>query len=313
MAAGQSKARIEGLLAAAGRGPNRKLGQHFLTDLNLMRLLVETAGVCEQDAVLEVGTGTGSLTEMLAEQAGRVVTVEVDAVLAGVAQAAVREDVGEMAGKVRWVVGDVLAGKHRVSEEVLAALGETVKEVHRETGGRYKLVANLPYVVSAPLMINLLEGELVCEGMWVTVQTEVAERMVAGPGGHHYGTLSILLQAMGEIRIFRKAAPPAFWPMPNVQSSMVSWVRDEEKAAGIASLGRLKQVVEMLLGHRRKTVKANLRLAAEGEAAAELLEEAGIEPGERGEMLGWQKYVALANLLEAKRENCFDTDSTDLH
>src|SRR5262245_37066893 len=155
-----------------------KLGQNFLIDLNLLDLVVRTAELDRSDAVLEVGTGTGSLTAKLAEQAGVVVTVEIDKTLQPVA----KQVVGERPN-VRFVFGDALAGKNDLNPEMLAAWDEaaaTAKSTRR------KLVANLPYVIATPLVTNLLIARTDIERMVVMVQWEICERMRATPGTKDY-------------------------------------------------------------------------------------------------------------------------------
>ncbi len=169
----QTKRHIERLLARAGVTPNKRLGQHFLIDLNLMRLLIGAAHINRDDVILEVGCGTGSYTEGLAKAAGEVVAVEYDSKLAEIARAELKE-----AQNVTIINADVLENKNTICHEVAAA----VEDAHARLGGSFRLVANLPYNVAAPVMMNLTTGPLVTDSMCVTVQKEVGDRMVAGPG-----------------------------------------------------------------------------------------------------------------------------------
>jgi len=286
----QTKQQIEALLAGAGLAPERRLGQHFLIDGNLMRLLVEEAGLTDGQTVLEVGAGTGSLTGLLAEAVGpggRVVAVEIDHRLAAIAGEQLRGY-----ANVRLLCWDVLARKSALEPAVVEAL----REASQQGAGEIVLVANLPYQASAPLMMNLLGGSPTCTAMTVTVQAELAERMTAAAGTKAYGTLGILLQATGEVRRLRTVGPTAFWPMPNVYSAIISWRRDEGKCRQIAEWSSLKRVVEMLLQHRRKTIQSCLHLAAAGPEAGALLQRAGIDGAARGETLAPEQFVALANL-----------------
>ena len=186
----QTKNEIRQLLTSAGVAPNRRFGQHFLVDLNLMRLAVDAAGISEGDIVLEVGCGTGSLTSALAERAGRVVTVEIDPTLAQIARGQLAE-----ARNVTLVQADALSSKGAFAPAVVAALTEPGKP----PGGRLLLVANLPYDAASAVMINLVKGPLIADAMLVTVQKEVADRMAAGPSGKDYGSLSIFLGATGTV------------------------------------------------------------------------------------------------------------------
>ena len=175
----QTKRQIQELLSAAGVSPNRRLGQHFLVDLNLMRLLVDSAQIGPHDVALEIGTGTGSLTEALAEQAGHVVTVELDPTLAGIAQSRLeRADNGQI------VNADVLSGKGSINPAVTEAVTQAQARLTEKgpqgpkgqtaASGRLLLVSNLPYDVGSSVMINLVKGPLLADAMFVTVQREVA-------------------------------------------------------------------------------------------------------------------------------------------
>ena len=290
----QTKQQIERLLASAGVGPNKRLGQHFLIDLNLMQLLLDAAHIHPTDTVLEVGCGTGSFTEALSEVAGRVVAVEYDPVLARIARRQLEESYN-----VTIIEGDVLESKSRLNREVVAALEESVGEL----GGKMLLVANLPYSVGLPVIVDLIAGgagEVVCDAMHVTVQKEVADRMVAGPGSRDYGMVSVLMAATGKVQMIRKLKPTVFWPRPEVDSAMVSYQRLPEKADQIKDMGLLQEVVSLFMGHRRKMLKACVRFA-EGRLAqvhhwADVFERAFVEPQLRPEELSAENYISIANL-----------------
>jgi 16S rRNA (adenine1518-N6/adenine1519-N6)-dimethyltransferase len=288
----QTKRHIQQLLSSAGVSANRRLGQHFLIDLNLMRLLVDSANVRPDDVVLEVGCGTGSLTEALAERAGRVIAVELDRNLAAIAE----EQLAEM-DHVELVNADILEGKHTLARMVTNALAGARKTCP----GRVLLIANLPYSVAAPVMMNLVTGPIVADGMYVTVQKEVARRMAAGPGSDDYGTLSILLNATGDLQTIRMLKPAVFWPRPQVDSAMVAFVRSPEKAGRIAKMARFTETVHFFMGHRRKTLLACTRLAREHFAGIadwpEIFEHCRIDPKKRPEQLADDDYIALANHL----------------
>ena len=149
-------------------------GQNFLTDLNLLRLLAETADLSPDDVVLEVGTGTGSLTSLIAERAAAVVTVEIDPQLHQLAS----EELIDF-DNVTQLQQDALASKHALEPAMMAAIADRLAE---RPGRRFKLVANLPYSVATPLIANLLSGSPVPEAMTITIQRELAERIVAQPG-----------------------------------------------------------------------------------------------------------------------------------
>ncbi|HUV63316.1 MAG TPA: 16S rRNA (adenine(1518)-N(6)/adenine(1519)-N(6))-dimethyltransferase RsmA [Sedimentisphaerales bacterium] len=286
----QTKRQIEQLLASAGVCPNKRLGQHFLIDLNLMRLLVESANITGDDVVLEVGCGTGSLTEALAEKAGRTIAVEFDRNLSAIAQSRLAQ-----IENVELINTDVLESKHTLSGTILNALSRARKEYP----GRFLLVANLPYNIASPVMINLVTGPTIADGMYVTIQKEVAQRMTAGPASHDYGTLSIYLHATGDSQIIRTLKPTVFWPPPQVDSAMVGFVRSREKYDRIANMALFTKTVHLFMGHRRKTLLACTKLARERLAGIanwpEIFERCGIEPTKRPEQLAAKDYIAIAN------------------
>ncbi len=285
----QTKHQIRQLLTSAGVAPNRRFGQHFLVDLNLMRLVVDSAGVTRDDVVLEVGCGTGSLTGALAERAGRVVTVEIDRTLAEIAGSQLAE-----AANITLINADVLSSKGAFNPAVVEALGPLGRR-----RGRLLLVANLPYDVASAVMINLVKGPVVADEMVVTVQKEVAERMEAGPGSKNYGTLSILLGTAGEVQTLRVLKPSVFWPAPKVDSALVRFVRDARKCARIGDIRVLGEVVSLFMGHRRKMLRACTKYAPAElggrDFLAQVLERCGIDATQRPEELSPEQYVELAN------------------
>jgi 16S rRNA (adenine1518-N6/adenine1519-N6)-dimethyltransferase len=287
----QTKRQIHQLLASAGVTPNRRFGQHFLVDLNLLRLLVDSAQIEPEDVVLEVGCGTGSITQALAERARHVVAVEVDRTLATVAES-------QLAGtdNIELIKADALSSKGMLNPHVVEALVQA-REGER---GRLLLVSNLPYDAGTAVMLNLVKGPVVADEMVVTVQKEVAERMEAGPNSKDYGTLSILLGATGQTRTLRALKPSVFWPPPGVDSAIVRFVRDAEKCGRIDDMTRFGEVVGLFMGHRRKMLRACVKHAADalgGPALwTALFDSCGIDPTRRPEALSPEQYVALANL-----------------
>jgi len=287
----QTKQDIELLLAGAGTQPNRRLGQNFLIDLNLMRLLVEAAHINEQDVVLEVGTGTGSFSEAIAEQCGRLITVEYDTALFKIAQSQLAKF-----DNITQFNMDVLENKNAIHQEVLDA----VKAAQDKFAGRFLLVANLPYNVGSCVMANLISGPLVADGMSVTVQKEVADRMAALPNHPDYGTLSILMAATGNVHILRKLPASVFWPRPQVESAMVSYERVAEKAAQIHDMRTFREIISLFMGHRRKMLRACVKFT-EGNLEkvrhwGDIFEEAVVDPHCRPEELTPKQYINIANL-----------------
>ena len=285
-----TKQQIQQLLRAADVSPRHRWGQNFLVDLNLMRLLVRTAGLKGDETVLEIGCGTGSLTELLAEAAGAVVAVEIDRFLINIAKSELAQF-----DNITFVEGDVLTSKSIINHHVLDCITCSCKRLR----GPFYLIANLPYQAASPLIVNLLLGTNIPDAMFVTIQTEVAERMTAEPGRKAYGMLSILMQSTGDVTKIRDLPAQAFWPSPRVQSTMVAWRRDDKKYRFIADMKLLKRVVDLLLGHRRKKIRNCISDGLKNtdqNPIPQLLLEADIDPDARGETVSPKKFVQLANL-----------------
>ena len=290
----QTKQQIERLLASAGATPNKRFGQNFLIDLNLIRLLIEKAGIEEDDVVLEVGTGTGSFTEGLAEAAGKVITVEIDETLAKIA--------GKQLSKFKNVIAinaDILEGKHKLCRQVV----EAVKKARSKMRGRLLLVSNLPYQIAAALMANLITGRgdsITADVMCVTVQKEVGDRMTASPGNDDYGVLGILMSATGQAKVLRKLKPSVFWPPPQVNSSIVRFVRQREKALRIHDMKCFGETVNLFMGHRRKMMQGCVKFA-EGDLKKVtdwhgIFAKAFVDPHSRGEDVSAEAYISIANI-----------------
>lgn len=246
----QTLAEIKALLESRGLSPNKALGQNFLVDHNLIRRLADESGVRAGDLVLEVGPGTGALTDELVARGCEVVACELDRGLAAVIRA-------RFGPRMTLVEGDCLGGKGELSPEVVAALG----------GRAFRLVANLPYGAASPLMIDLAvrfapgvrrpggrndTGNAVCLGQFVTIQKEVASRLRAAPETADYGELGVLVQAMCEVRRIAVLPPECFWPRPKVTSEMVAIV---PRAVPLtADAARLSRACRVLFGRRRKQI-----------------------------------------------------------
>ena len=293
----QTKHEVESLLASAGVGPNKRLGQNFLIDLNLMRFLIDAAEITKDDVVIEVGCGTGSFTEGIAEHAGKVIVVEYDRVLAGIAG---RQLEKKGYNNVHLINSDVLENKNTLCGPLLETLDKTVDEY----SGKLKLVANLPYNVATPVMVNLTEikagsKQKCVDSMFVTVQKEVADRMAAKASDKHYGVLSAILSATGEVKVLKKLGTEVFWPRPTVDSAMVQYVRDYGKESNILDVGMLKEVLTLFMGHRRKMLKACCKFAegrlAKVENFAEIFARCEVDPTSRAETVKVEDFIAIAN------------------
>jgi len=259
--------------------------------LNLMRLLIGAAHIKRDDVVLEVGCGTGSFTEGLAEAAGEVIAVECDNKLAAIAGEQLKS-----APNVTIINADILENKNTISHEVAAV----VEKTRARLGGRCRLVANLPYNVAAPVMMNLTTGSLVADSMCVTVQKEVGDRMVAAPGSGNYGVLSVFMAATGEPQVMRRLKASVFWPRPEVESIMVRFRRQRDKVERIHDAGLFKEVVNLFMGHRRKMLQACVKFAAGQLGNVHdwhgIFARAFVEPHRRGEELSADEYISIANL-----------------
>jgi len=201
----QTLSEIRDLLAARGLTPLRRFGQNFLHDQNQLKRLVAAADLSEGQLVLEIGPGTGTLTEALLEAGVRVVVCEIDKGLADL----IEERLGD---RITLVRGDCLGRGRRLNEEITTALGEE----------DWTLVANLPYQIASPLMIELLLHHPRCRGQHVTIQREVADRLVAQEGSRERGPLGILASTFGLVNRICDVPGSCFWPQPKVTSSMVS-------------------------------------------------------------------------------------------
>ncbi len=289
----QTKRQIRQLLESADIRPNKRLGQHFLIDLNLVRLLVESANIQKNDTVLEVGCGTGSLTGLLAERAGIVVAVETDGKLIEIAKKQL-----EKAGNIVFLASDILENKKNINYNVI----NLIKQIREKYTGRFLLVSNLPYNIASPLILNLITGPIRADEMYVTIQKEVADRMTAAPGNKDYGILSVFLAATGNVKMMRRLKPSVFWPQPKVDSAMVSFVFDPQKASRIENMDFFGRIVGFFMQYRRKTLKACSNLAG-GKFKqildwAEIFNKCSINPLWRPNQLSPEDYLVLTQYIE---------------
>jgi 16S rRNA (adenine1518-N6/adenine1519-N6)-dimethyltransferase len=234
----------------AGVRPDTRHGQNFLVDLNLLDVLVNRAQVEPHDVVLEVGTGTASLTTRLASLAGAVVTVEVDRELAQLA----REQLADC-DNVTLLCQDALRNKNHLHAKVLEAVEDQLRLV---PGARFKLVANLPYNIATPIISNLLALDTTPVSMTITIQRELAERILAAPSTKDYGALSIWVQSLADVELVRVLPPTVFWPRPKVHSAIIHIAHDPRRRARIPDLVFFHRFVRALFLHRRKFLRAQL-------------------------------------------------------
>jgi 16S rRNA (adenine1518-N6/adenine1519-N6)-dimethyltransferase len=289
----QTLSYLRNLFEERGIKPKNKLGQNFLIDLNLLDLLLRAAELTAEDLALEVGSGTGSLTARLAEQAGAVVSVEVDPAFANLTAEAV-------AGRPNVVLlhADVLKNKNELNPALLQALADLATKAGTK---RTKLVANLPYAVAVPVIANLLLSDVGAERMVVTVQWEIAERLLARPGTKDYGALAVLVQSLADVELVRQLPPAAFWPRPQVSSAIVLVRPDAAKRGHVGDPLRLRNFLRDLYSHRRKNLRGALVSMPAGkfgkpEVDARLAE-LGIDGTVRAENLGREEHLRLCEVF----------------
>lgn len=275
--AGQTQSEIRRLLDSAGLAPLHRFGQNFLIDLNLMRKLIDAANVQPGDFVLEVGPGTGSLTELLLERGASVTAVEIDHGL----QELLRRRLADQPN-FKLIAGDILAGKRALNAEALEALNGAT--------GRRLLVANLPYQVATPLLVELLllAPPLTC--LACTIQKEVAERLRAAPGTADYGPLSVIVQSLAQVEWIATLSPGVFWPAPQVESAMIRVT--PLPATDLREAAEFAHFVQEAFSQRRKMLRRLLRDAHEAEGRAAFAA-AEISPEARPEQVSVSQWQTL--------------------
>lgn len=279
-----------------GIQPATRHGQNFLIDLNLQQLIVDSADLSQNDVVLEVGTGTGALTALMARQAGAVITVEIDGHLFELASELLLDF-----DNVTMLKHDALKNKNQFDARVLDTIGA---ELARAPERRLKLVANLPYNIATPVLSNLLMCEHVPHSMVATIQKELGDRIVAQPWSKDYGALSVWMQCQAETEIVRIMPPKVFWPLPKVDSAIVRIVIDEQRRDAIPDLRYFHQFVKSIFIHRRKFLRANVVAAMKRhltkEEVDEVLAEMEFQPDTRTEQLDVPTLLKLTELVRVR-------------
>ncbi|HET6832453.1 MAG TPA: 16S rRNA (adenine(1518)-N(6)/adenine(1519)-N(6))-dimethyltransferase RsmA [Acidimicrobiales bacterium] len=272
-----TRRQVRDLLAEHGLSPSRALGQNFVADPNTVRRIARLAGIGPGDRVVEVGAGLGSLTVALAETGAEVTAVELDRHLLPVLRSVV-EPLG-----VRVVEGDAMALDW---DEVLGADGAGGGE------DRWALVANLPYNVATPLVLDLLARAPAIDRMLVMVQREVGERLAAGPGSKSYGIPSVKVAYRADAEVVGRVPPTVFLPQPRVESALVRLRRLPEPRVDVDP-ERLFRLVEAGFGQRRKMLRRSLASLVDPAA----FERAGVRPDARAEELSLEDWARLENAV----------------
>ncbi len=286
---------IKSLLAARGLHPKHALGQNYLHDHNQLRKLVAAAAVQPGSVVLEVGPGTGTLTETLLDAGARVVACELDRDMASIveernAHRMVAAPADLRPGTLSLLRADCLAGKHALNP----ALASALQHAMATSAPTFLLVANLPYQAATPLMATLLEDHPACAGQYVTIQREVADRLTAAPNTAAYGPLSVTMGLLADVQLIGLVPPGCFWPAPAVQSAMVA-VRPRAARPTPPPRPPFAQFVQRTFSQRRKQLGSILGRAE--------VQQAGFDPQRRPETLSpdeWVRlYAAMAPYLRA--------------
>ncbi|MEW6424450.1 MAG: 16S rRNA (adenine(1518)-N(6)/adenine(1519)-N(6))-dimethyltransferase RsmA [Bacillota bacterium] len=267
----------------------KKWGQNFLVDDNIVRKIIAAAGLSPADVVVEIGAGAGALTRVLAQKAGLVIAIEIDERLLPMLNETLKNY-----DNVEVVLSDAL----RLDFDLLVK----EKATARKSGQRlfpYKVVSNIPYAITTPLLLHLLEGKFDFCFLLIMIQHEVARRLVAGPGDADYGALSIVGQYYTEPKILFRVPRTVFYPRPEVDSAVVYLQRRKKPAVEVPDEDLFFNLVRSAFGQRRKTILNALAGSRRApgltrEAWREVLRAAGIDPGRRGESLGIEEFAALA-------------------
>ena len=266
-------------LREAGLLPRKLLGQHFLHDPRILQGIASAAGIGPLDRVFEVGTGPGTLTRELARKASHVFTIDVDSRMLAFAEEELRDF-----SNVRFLCADVLAGRSRLRAEVLEVLRSMEP---------FSWVSNLPYGIASALIVAFCESDLRWIRAVLTLQDEVADRILAPPGKAPYGPLSALVAFWASARGGKRIHAGAFWPRPKVESRVVHLER-HEPMGDAGDYGRYKAWVKRTLGARRKQIGRILRDALGAEEAKRFLAGTGWDPALRPGCLGPSDFLLLA-------------------
>ena len=260
----------------------KKFGQNFLIDTHVLDKIISAAHITKEDMVLEIGPGIGTMTQYLAEAAGKVIAVEIDKNLIPILSDTLSEY-----QNVRIINEDVLKLDLR-------------KLADEENGGKaIKVVANLPYYITTPIIMGLFENHVPVESITVMVQKEVADRMQTGPGSKDYGALSLAVQYYAEPYIVANVPPNCFMPRPKVGSAVIRLTRHKEPPVEVKDEKLMFDIIRASFNQRRKTLANGLnnsdKITCSKEIITEAIEKLGKGPSVRGEVLSLQEFASLSN------------------
>lgn len=262
----------------------KKFGQNFLIDTHVLEKIIASAGITREDFVLEIGPGIGTMTQYLCENARHVMAVEIDQNLIP-------------------ILKDTLSSYDNVTvvnEDILKLDIARVAEEYNQ-GKSVKVVANLPYYITTPIIMGLFESHVPLESITVMVQKEVAERMQSGPGTKDYGALSLAVQYYSEAEIVANVPPNCFMPRPNVDSSVIRLTCHRKPPVRVKDEKLMFRLIRASFNQRRKTLQNGLSndggLHISKEQAAQAIEKLGVSPTIRGEALTLEQFAALSNII----------------
>lgn len=262
----------------------KKFGQNFLIDTSVLERIIKAAEITKDDCVLEIGPGIGTMTQYLAESAGKVIAVEIDKALIPILEDTLSEYDNVMV----------------INEDVLKLDLNKIVEEHNQ-GRPIKVVANLPYYITTPIIMGLFEKHVPLQSITVMVQKEVASRMQEGPGSKEYGALSLAVQYYANPRIVANVPPNCFIPRPNVSSAVICLESFPKPPVEVMDESRMFALIRASFNQRRKTLVNSIGNARElnisKEEVTEALEKMGLNPTIRGEALDLAQFAQLSNLL----------------
>ena len=260
----------------------KRFGQNFLIDAHVLEKIVSAAGITKDDCVLEIGPGIGTMTQYLAESAGQVIAVEIDTNLLPILADTLKDY-----SNVKVINQDILK----------VDINELVKEYNN--GRPIKVVANLPYYITTPIIMRLFQRNVPIDNITVMVQKEVADRMQVGPGSKDYGALSLAVQYYASPYIVANVPPNCFIPRPNVGSAVIRLTRYQEPPVQVKDPKLMFKLIRASFNQRRKTLQNGLNNSPEisfsKEEITKAIESLGVSPSVRGEALSLEQFAQLAN------------------